>query len=143
MERLKRRPDPTIIYGPGIKNYFRLQELLLMGFFLYSLLAWGQIEIFKSFEGLSNFDYFVNGVSTGSLGNIGFSGSVCNKRPIDWLNRDSLTLRVKCEATTQISGLLSSGMMLDDGFPGGNDDAVHNCYIDPDNEEKMASFEMQ
>lgn len=34
-------------------------------------------------------------------------------------------------------------MMLDDGFPGGNFDAVHACYVDPDNAEDMATFEMQ
>jgi hypothetical protein len=32
--------------------------------------------------------------------------------------------------------------MLDEAFPEGNADAVHNCYINPENHKQMESFEM-
>jgi len=34
-------------------------------------------------------------------------------------------------------------MMLDMAFPGGNMDAVHDCYYDPTTEPELKTYEMK
>lgn len=98
--------------------------------------------IFRSFGGLSHLENYVLPLTTVSFGNMGFAGTSCAKMPIDWAHETSVTLHIHCQETTTISGVLSSGIMLDEAFPGGNADAVHNCYINPENKIQMDSFEM-
>lgn len=71
-------------YGAGIKNYFRLIEYLLVAFIIFSALAFWQMSIFKQFDGLGNIPDFVMMPAENSIGNIGYSGTVCSKMPIDW-----------------------------------------------------------
>ena len=66
-----------------------------------------------------------------SLGNIGFPASICARMPLDYPDESSLEMIANCQGTTQITGILSSGMMLDKSF-GGNYDAVRDCYVNPD-----------
>ena len=73
---------------------------------------------------------------------MGFSGTTCVKMPIDWINDKSVTLSIGCQKTTQITDVVSSGMMLDYAW-GGWVDAVHDCYIDPKNDKHSAMYEMK
>ena len=106
------------------------------------MLACFQMGIYRSFDGLGNLDEYVTLTADVSFGNMGFSGPICSKMPVDWNNDDSVIMSFGCQQTTEITEVLSSGMMLDLGFPGGKQDAVHDCYIDPDNPTLMESFEM-
>ena len=98
--------------------------------------------IYRSFDGLGNLDEYVTLTADYSFGNIGFSGTACGKMPIDWHHEDYVELSLVCQQTTQISSILSSGMMLDIAFPGGSSDAVHGCYVDTKDDTIMESFEM-
>ena len=98
--------------------------------------------IFSSFGGMDTFGEFVTSTASYSFGNMGFSSTVCGKMPIDWEHGDSVNLRISCQKTTVISEILSSGMMLDKGFPGGTMDAVHDCYFDPTSDFATDTFEM-
>ena len=99
--------------------------------------------IFKSFGGLDSFGEFVTTTASLSFGNMGFSSTVCSKMPIDWEDLDSVTMRAKCQSTTVISEVLSSGLMLDKAFPGGNMDAVHDCYYDRSTDPALWTSEMK
>ena len=127
-----RQNDPFLIYGPGVSNYFNLQEKLLWIFFVLTILSCFQMGIFRSFDGLGNLGDYVTTTGKLSFGNMGFSGTSCVKMPIDWVADTSVTLSIGCEKTTQITEVVSSGMMLDYAW-GGWADAVHDCYIDPKN----------
>lgn len=135
--RLRYKSDPVIIYGTGIKNYFRLQEALLVAFFIFSILACWQMSIFKKFDGLGNIKEYVSSTAENSIGNMGYSSTVCAKMPIDWQHDavKGVNMAVHCQKSTSITKVLSSGIMLDKAFPGGTFDAVHSCYVDPDNVE--------
>ena len=87
--------------------------------------------IFKSFGGLDHLGEYVSLTAKYSLGNIGFSASICARMPLDYPDESSLEMIANCQETTQITGILSSGMMLDKSF-GGNYDAVRDCYVNPD-----------
>lgn len=69
--------------------------------------------IYRSFDGLGNLQEYVTLTADYSFGNMGFSGSACGKMPIDWAHEDSVNLTLTCQQTTEISSILSSGMMLD------------------------------
>ena len=126
----KQKNDPFLGYGIGVQNYFNLQEKLLWIFFFLTIGACFQMGIFNSFGGLDGLKEYVTTTADLSFGNIGFAGNYCAKMPIDWEHEANVKLQVKCQHTTTISGVLSSGMMLDRAFPGGAVDAVHDCYLD-------------
>ena len=98
--------------------------------------------IYKSEGGMDSFGEFVTTTASTSFGNMGFSSAVCSKMPIDWQHEDFVYIHMQCQNTTVISEILSSGMMLDKEFPGGNMDAVHDCYIEPKDDLKLKSEEM-
>ena len=126
----KRKNDPFLVYGAGVQNYFKLQENLLWLFFFLTICSCFQMMIYKSYGGMDSFGEFVTLTASVSFGNMGFSSTVCAKMPIDWQHDDSVTLHAQCQGSTTISDVLSSGMMLDTEFPGGNMDAVLDCYYD-------------
>ena len=98
--------------------------------------------IFRSFGGLDHLGEYVSLTAKYSLGNIGFSASICARMPLDYPDESSLEMIANCQGTTQITGILSSGMMLDKSF-GGNYDAVRDCYVDPDqNALENKNFQM-
>lgn len=66
------------------------------------------------------------------MGNMGFASNICAKEPIDFVNEKNVVLDFSCQHTTQISKLLSSGMMIDLAFFG-TFKAVTECYVDPNN----------
>ena len=137
------KKDPIMIYGAGVANYFRLMRKLLLIFFILTILACFQMGIFRSFDGFGNLEEFVSITAVNSFGNIGFSNNVCAKAPCDWLDTDHVELNVKCQETTTITGILDSGMMLDDAFPGGTFDGVHQCSVYYDNPLQANSYEMK
>lgn len=100
--------------------------------------------IFKSVGGMDDaFGEFVSFSTSVSFGNIGFSSSACAKAPIDWQHKDYVEMRVTCQSTTSISSIMSSGMMLDYEFPGGQMDAVHDCYYDDKIDPALMTWEMR
>ena len=135
--------DPAIIYGPGIQNYFSMQWRMIVLFFFLSILACCQMFIYRSFNGLGYLTEFVTTTADISLGNMGFSASVCSKMPVDWEHRTSVTLTISCQQTTQISSVISSGMSLDHHFPDGLFDANHDCYVDKNDTRLNNSYEMR
>ena len=108
---------------------------------MLSVLACVQMGIYKSFNGLGILGEYVTLTAGYSFGNMGFTGTACGKMPIDWEHMDYVNLTFTCQETTHITDVLSSGMMLDRAFPGGMFDAVHDCYIDP-NDKRQETFEM-
>ena len=139
----RRQNDPFLVYGAGIANYFRLQENLLWLFFFLTIGACLQMGIFRSFGGMDAYGEFVTTTAAHSFGNMGFSSTVCSKFPIDWRHDTSVTMTARCQGTTSISGVLASGMMLDDAFPYGKMDAVHDCYYDVASDPELATYEMR
>jgi len=88
--------DPFLQFGIGALNYFKLQEKLLMIFFVLSIGACIQMKIFSSFGGLEYLEDYVLPLTTISFGNMGFAGTSCAKMPIDWAHETSVTLHVHC-----------------------------------------------
>lgn len=99
--------------------------------------------IYKSYGGMDSFGEFVTLTASVSFGNMGFSSTVCAKMPIDWQHDESVTLHAQCQGSTTISDVLSSGMMLDTEFPGGNMDAVLDCYYDIESDPENWTLEMR
>ena len=95
-KRLKRRKDPVIIYGAGIKNYFRMQEAMLYLFAVFAVLGFIQMKIFKSFGGTESIKEFVTPIAENSMGNMGFASNICAKEPIDFVNDSHVTLDFSC-----------------------------------------------
>lgn len=129
-------------YGVGITGYFNLQANLLWIFFILSIGAMIQINRYSSFNGLDHLGVYVTSTASRSFGNIGFSGSMCARMPIDWDHEDSVTINIGCQGSTKISKMLSSGLVLDRAFPGGTLDASHDCYLDLDDPKAVSTFEM-
>ena len=62
-----------------------------------SIAAIVQMRIYSSFEGLSILGEYVTPTAQNSFGNIGFSGPVCSKTPINWDDKKEDTkLVVRC-----------------------------------------------
>jgi len=99
--------------------------------------------IFSSFGGLGSYGEFVTTTASTSFGNVGFSSSLCLKAPIDWHHDTAVDLRANCQGTTAISSVMASGMMLDFEFPGGEMDAVHDCYFDIRTDPALVPWEMR
>ena len=64
----------------------------------------------------------------GSFGNMGFSKSICGMTPINWGDADidpnpHTIISFQCETTTFITGLISSGILLDTHW-GGEDNTL-------------------
>ena len=105
--------------------------------FFLSIAAIVQMRIYSSFEGLSVLGEFVTPIARNSFGNIGFSGPVCSKIPINWEDEKYNKLAIRCQSTTTITRILASGLMIDNRIDG-DYDAVYGCYVDPD----KATYEM-
>ena len=73
------KQDPVIIYGPGIKNYFRMIEYLMVAFAVFSVLSFGQMYIFKQYNGLGNIKEYVSWTAENSIGNMGYTIPICVK----------------------------------------------------------------
>ena len=139
--RMKKK-DPVVVYGPGISNYFRLQEVLMGTFFVFSILAVIQCYIFHHFRGLGKIENFVHWTAENSIGNMGWPTTFCTKEHIDWINDDGVTLEFACQQSTVLTAVVSSGMMLDSAFPMGRSEAVLDCYVNKTDINQMATFEM-
>ena len=111
--------NPFRIYGTGITNYFTLLRNMILLFGALTILACFQMAIYRSFDGLGNLEEWVTLTADVSFGNMGFSAPVCSKMPVDWVHDKSVKMSIGCQRTTQITEILSSGMMLDLEFPGG------------------------
>ena len=98
--------------------------------FVLSIAAIVQMRIYSSFKGLSILGEFVTPTAYNSFGNIGFSGPVCSKTPINWDDEKDTKLVIRCQETTKIKSVLASGLMIDNNIAG-NYDAVYGCYADP------------
>ena len=79
----KKRKDPLIVYGVGLKNYFQLHRQVAWAFFWCSILALIQMGIYKSFGGLEYISD-MNEFAKLSFGNMGFSTTDCAKNLVDW-----------------------------------------------------------
>ena len=67
----------------------------------------------------------------GSFGNMGFSKAFCGMTPINWGDSDidpnpHTVLTFQCETSTYITGLISSGILLDTPW-GGEDETLRQC----------------
>ena len=89
-----------------------------------------------SFGGLDYMGDRVSIFAKYSFGNMGFSGSICGMNVVFWDSPTS-NLDYQCQGTTQITSVISSGIMLDSDLPFGTDpDVLHRCYMDDDQVKK-------
>ena len=124
--------DPVLKYGVGMKEYFFIQTSLIKSFLVLALLATIQMIIMGGFDGLDYLGESVSFAAKVSFGNMGFAQFLCSREIIDW-NASNPMLRVdyECQGTTQISSVISSGLMLDSKLPHGTDpDSLRTCYFD-------------
>lgn len=89
--------DPFRIYGAGVTNYFTLLRNLILLFLVLSVLACFQMGIYRSFDGLGNLEEYVTLTADVSFGNMGFSGPICSKMPVDWDNDESVIMTFGCQ----------------------------------------------
>ena len=94
-------------------------------------MAIAQMYIYKSFDGLGYLSY-LSFFSSISFGNMGFSTSVCRKKPIHW-GYPTIDIEFSCEGTTYITDVVSSGILS-----AKSEINIFNiCTIDVNNEEEM------
>jgi len=108
-------------YGEGILSYLKLQDKLMLAFVVLSAIALVNACIYKSFNGLSS---DVPTEVQYSFGNMGFPTSLCVKGPVS-INQESTPLMISCENTTQITGVLTSGLL-----DASDSNVLSSCYID-------------
>ncbi len=77
-------------------NYFNLLRNLILLFLGLSVLACFQMGIYRSFDGLGNLEEYVTLTADVSFGNMGFSGPICAKMPVDWDNDEYVPMRLAC-----------------------------------------------
>ena len=77
------KKDPLRTYGVGLTNYFVLHRNVAWAFFWCSILAFGQIFIYRSFGGLDYMDNMTTYARI-SFGNMGFSSTDCAKNIMNW-----------------------------------------------------------
>ena len=93
--------DSVNQFGPGISNFFLIQERFIFIFFWLSIcIALPEILIYSGqwapWSELDDYDQFP---ASWSLGNMGYSKALCTGGFID---TGSVSLEIKCEATTTI-----------------------------------------
>ena len=101
-------------------------------FAFLSLIASIQMIIFFAYPGL---DYLkgkaLHTFARISFGNIGFAGTVCGKNIITW-DSSKTNLYFQCEGTTQITDVVSSGLITPQVIGSDSysvvDNAMTNCY---------------
>ena len=79
------KKDPFLKYGPGLQNYFVLQQVLMKVFVFLSLCAAVQMCLYRSLGGIDYLDEDVIPVSAYawySMGSMGFSKSICGRAPL-------------------------------------------------------------
>jgi len=109
-------------YGTGILNFFKLIQHLTWLMFVLSGCAIVQMGLLKSFGGLEYLeDQKVSFSALHSLGNIGFATTVCSRSVMNWSDNE-ISLNFQCQGTTQITQILSSGLLYDKILPRGTDD---------------------
>ena len=114
-EELRKEPvtesasDPFLYFGIGVRNLVRINNRLTCLFLVLAILAFVQMMIFRTFGGLDNFDD-TSSVTKWTLGFIGQPKNLCAKNFIDW-SKDTVNLNFKCEGNTEISDVLSSGVI--------------------------------
>ena len=101
-------------------------------FLILSLLACCQMGIMYSFNGLEYLgDGKVSFFAKISMGNMGFSASICTRGIIDWARQGSqMKLMLQCQGTTQIGSVIGTGLLYDKLLVNGVDEAsLLRCYM--------------
>ena len=98
-----------MVYGPGIHSFLKLNNRLVQIFAILAICALLQMIIFRSFSGLDSFQSLAATVNW-SFGSMGFAQNLCSKAMLNW-GSPGLELNFRCEGHTQISSVLSSGIV--------------------------------
>lgn len=101
--------DPFLQYGHSFGSFLKLNDRLVKVFGVLALFACLQMVVFRSFGGVVNFKGFA-WTANWSFGSLGFAQNLCSKAMLDW-NESTITMNFKCEAHTQITEVLSSGIV--------------------------------
>ena len=103
---------PYLIYGHGLYSFLKLNNWLVRIFFLLSFLAVIQMLVFRSFGGVVDFKGY-SIITNWSFGSFGYPKALCSKNLINWSDssQDSIELNFKCQANTQITEVLSTGIV--------------------------------
>ena len=80
------------------------------------------MAIMGSYDGLDYLGDTISWFTKVSLGNMGFSTSICSKGIIDWNDSDSeMALMFQCQGSTTIGSIINTGLMYDDEMVNGID----------------------
>ena len=96
------------------------------------MLAGAQVIIFRSFSGLEGYEG-ISRMANYSFGSLGFPDNLCSKTYLNWDKSDGVSMVFTCQQHTQISKVLSSGIISYDSaddYPG-LVEVFAKCYYDP------------
>jgi hypothetical protein len=82
-DKSKRNKDVFLNYGTGIKNYFIVQERIILLFCYLTILAIPQMLIYRYFDGY-NYTQDNTVYTKLSFGSMGFSSSNCGTNFVNW-----------------------------------------------------------
>ena len=88
--------------------------------------------IFRAFGGLDDFSN-ISSVAKWTIGSIGSPKNICAKNFIDW-KQNTIDLHFKCEGNTEITDVLSSGVISFDNATDsdGLTEVFGKCFYDPE-----------